>query len=243
LSTTAPVTDSAGTPPKSLAPALHTVALIAILLVFSFGGADSQQGFAQRTGRIGFYLITMAVELAMVGYVAWGIRRSGTSLRELIGGHWSTAEDVLLDLVIAIGFWVVSALVLAGLAWMMGLTHPGQLTEMKKKVDFLLPHDAREMVVWVVLSASAGFCEEVIFRGYLQKQFAAWTQHAWLGVVLQGVCFGASHAYEGHARMLIIAVYGMMFGALAMARKSLRPGMIAHAWQDSIAGLAFRLLR
>jgi membrane protease YdiL (CAAX protease family) len=37
--------------------------------------------------------------------------------------------------------------------------------------------------------------------------------------------------------MCIIAVYGFMFGWLARWRKSLRPGMIAHTLQDSVAML------
>jgi len=243
LSTTTPVTDSTASRPGLVAPSWHTVLLIAILLVLSFGGTDSQHGFAQKTGRLAFYLITMAVELLMVGYVAWGIHQTSTSLGDLIGGRWNSKEDFLLDVVIAVGFWVVSALVLAGLAWMLGLTHPQQLADAKKRVDFLMPHSPQETLVWVLLSACAGFCEEIIFRGYLQKQFGAWLKSAWAGVVLQGAFFGASHAYEGRERMLIIAVYGMMFGVLALLRRSLRPGMFAHAMQDSIAGLAFRLIR
>jgi hypothetical protein len=49
--------------------------------------------------------------------------------------------------------------------------------------------------------------------------------------------FGLSHAYEGHQRMLLIFVYGAMFGTLAILRKSLRPGMMAHAWHDSFEGV------
>jgi hypothetical protein len=37
--------------------------------------------------------------------------------------------------------------------------------------------------------------------------------------------------------ILIIAVYGCMFGALALWRRSLRPGIIAHFLQDSISGI------
>jgi hypothetical protein len=37
--------------------------------------------------------------------------------------------------------------------------------------------------------------------------------------------------------MIVIAVYGCMFGSLAWWRKSLRPGMMAHFIQDAIGGL------
>ena len=37
--------------------------------------------------------------------------------------------------------------------------------------------------------------------------------------------------------MGVIAVYGCLFGLLALWRKNLRPGIIAHILQDSLAGL------
>jgi hypothetical protein len=38
--------------------------------------------------------------------------------------------------------------------------------------------------------------------------------------------------------MVVIGVYGSFFGILAHFRKSLRPGMMAHAFQDALSGLA-----
>jgi membrane protease YdiL (CAAX protease family) len=45
--------------------------------------------------------------------------------------------------------------------------------------------------------------------------------------------------------IIIISVYGVLFGLLAAWRKSLRPGMIAHFLQDGVGGLllAARVLR
>jgi uncharacterized protein len=37
--------------------------------------------------------------------------------------------------------------------------------------------------------------------------------------------------------MVLIFVFGTMFGFLALWRKSLRPGMMAHALYDSVAGI------
>src|SRR5205085_544141 len=122
------------------------------------------------------------------------------------------------------------------LGYALGLGDKGNLDAARKALGFLIPGNAFEVALWIVLSATAGFCEEVIFRGYLQRQFAAVTQRAWGGIVLSAVVFGFAHGYEGPRRMLLIAVYGAMFGVLAHYRKSLVPGMLAHAWHDSFAG-------
>ena len=43
--------------------------------------------------------------------------------------------------------------------------------------------------------------------------------------------------------MVLIGVYGVMFGTLAAWRKNLRPGMVAHTLQDCLGGIAQRLLK
>ena len=63
------------------------------------------------------------------------------------------------------------------------------------------------------------------------------------GVLVSAAVFGVAHGYEGGPRMLLIGIYGLMFGLLAWWRKSLRPGMIAHAWHDALSGAVLRMLR
>jgi hypothetical protein len=53
---------------------------------------------------------------------------------------------------------------------------------------------------------------------------------------------GAGHGYQGTRFMILIAIYGALFGTLVLLRKSLRPGMMAHAWQDAFSGILVYLL-
>jgi membrane protease YdiL (CAAX protease family) len=92
------------------------------------------------------------------------------------------------------------------------------------------------VALWIALSASAGFCEEAVFRGYFQRQFSALTRSRWAGLVLQALLFGISHGYQGIGAMARIALFGLLYGGLALWRKSLRPGMVAHAWSDVYSG-------
>ncbi len=97
--------------------------------------------------------------------------------------------------------------------------------------------------MFIVLSSVAGLVEEIIFRGYLQQQFAALTGNVYIGLIISAIIFGSGHGYEGLKRMVLIAIYGSLFGLLALWRKSLRPGMMAHAWHDSISGVALYLVQ
>jgi membrane protease YdiL (CAAX protease family) len=101
----------------------------------------------------------------------------------------------------------------------------------------MLPAGVLEIALWIALSISAGVCEEVVFRGYFQNQFLALTGGRGIALVMQAALFGVSHGYQGMEACLKIALYGLLFGAIALWRKSLRPGIIAHAWTDIAAGL------
>jgi len=81
-----------------------------------------------------------------------------------------------------------------------------------------------------------------MFRGYLQRQFLAISQRTSCAVVAQGLMFGLVHSYQGAYAVVAISIMGILFGVLAAWRKSLRPGMIAHAWQDQLVGVAMYLM-
>ena len=104
-------------------------------------------------------------------------------------------------------------------------------------IDAYLPKGVVESVLWICLSISAGFVEEVVFRGYFQRQFTAWTGRPLFGLVLQALLFGVSHGYQGVDACMRITAYGTLIGAVALWRRSLAPGMIAHGMTDILAGI------
>ena len=231
------------TPPTAVAPAWHTILFLVVIFAFAAASAHSQHQILESHGRIAAYLLTMAWEYALVGYILWGARRKGARLQDMVGGKWNRPEDFLLDVAVAFGFWIVAAAVLAGLSFALGLASASQVAEAKKQLGPMLPRTGMELGVWIALSATAGLCEEIMFRGYLQKQFRVATRSTAAAIVMQAIVFGIAHAYQGGRRIVLIGVYGALFGILAAWRKSLRPGMIGHALQDSFSGVAFRLLK
>ena len=112
-----------------------------------------------------------------------------------------------------------------------------------RKMDFLVPHGGAEITLWIALSVTAGICEEAIFRGYLQRQFMALTKCAPAGMILSAAASGAAHAYQGFRMVILIGLYGAMFGILAHWRGSVRPGIIAHAGNDSLNEMLVGLSR
>jgi hypothetical protein len=187
--------------------------------------------------RVRFYVATLLFEWLLFVFVVAGVRRSGAPVLIILGDRWHSVRQVLRDIGIAAAFWLVSG----GLLVILGrlLRIPG----LRRNVDFMLPHGGAEITLWVALSVTAGICEEAIFRGYLQRQFMALTRSVPAGLLLSAAAFGAAHAYQGFRMVILIGLYGAMFGILAHWRGTVRPGMIAHACQDSVSGVLSAVMR
>lgn len=221
---------------RAVAPAWHTAIVVLFMLGFSFLSWLSAKQSANRAfARVSSYVLAMVVEWAVVGFIWFGVRRRGIRLSELVGGSWARFVAILRDFAIAVGFLLISSAILSGLGYLLKAA-PNQA------IRNIYPQGPFEITVYLLLVLTAAYCEEVIFRGYMQRQFTALTNGATGGIVLQGIVFGASHGYQGWRYMLIITVFGILFGLLAQWRRTLRPGMIAHFLQDGIGGIAGRYL-
>ena len=118
-----------------------------------------------------------------------------------------------------------------------------QQIEMAKKLMELAPANGVEIAAWGLLCLIVGFSEELIFRGYLQLQGIALLHSIPISILLTSVVFGAAHGYQGLRGICLITVYGALFSILTKLRRSLFPGILAHAWHDFITGMALALIR
>ncbi len=225
-------------PFESIAGPLHTIFLLLVLGAVAVLGyfSSHRAGAARPPYRLFFYCVTMAWEWLVVGYIYWGVRRRRKSFRNIAGESWKRPLDFFRDFGIACVFWIGAVIVLSIVA------HFVHAPGMQEAARRLAPQGLLESVLWVALSITAGICEETIFRGYLQRQFVAWTHSAPVGVLLSAVLFGGGHVYQGGKATIVIGVFGLMFGILAETRKNLRPGMMTHAWHDAITGLLIRFV-
>ena len=95
----------------------------------------------------------------------------------------------------------------------------------------------------LLMGTTAGFCEEVLFRGFLMTEFLKAGYDKWTQVIIPGLAFGLSHAgylNQGLLPWLGIAVpvacIGMIWGAAYLiGRRSLVPTIVAHFLNDATA--------
>jgi len=234
--------------PKPIAAWAHLVGFLLIMAGTAFMGFRAQHAnggasgsgagqLAEHGQAITLYLIAAAMDWALLYYCWVGVHRRGGTLATLTGGRWGAWSDAFSDVAIAVPFWGIWEGTAYAVHWILGQSSA-------KSVDSLLPRSIVEVLLWIALSITAGVCEEIAFRGYLQRQFHALSGSIVIAVLAQALVFGAAHSYQGWKSVVVISVLGALYGALAAWRRNLRVNIIAHAssdiWEGWLKQLIFR---
>lgn len=231
-------------PHARVAPSWHTVLLLSYITGITLMSATSAAGPAARAGastptlpRPILYATVLITEWILFAIAYWGVRLRGLGVGALVRNHWRGGRGLMRCLLIAAGTWAVSFIGLAQALDAMGFR---SAEDVERLADMVLPRGPLETAMWFVVSATAGFVEEFVFRGYLQRQFASWCGNTVAGVALSAAVFAGGHAYQGLGAVVMIFIIGLCLSAVAVATKSLLPSMLAHGWEDFFSGLIGR---
>src|SRR5262245_43814417 len=110
-------------------------------------------------------------------------------------------------------------------------------------VNVMVPHTADEHRWFMLVSVTAGICEELVYRGFL-----VWALRPWLGLFgaagLSLLFCGLGHAYLGRSGVVRATIVGAVLGALALLTGSILPSIVLHAMLDLCSGgSGYALLR
>lgn len=133
------------------------------------------------------------------------------------------SRELSLGMIAGVGVWVVVILLLLLLSVLVTLLGGAEL----------LPREPPGIVIWigglalwtrVAVSLSAGFFEEVFFRGFLQPR---------VGIILSTVFFAMAHlTYEQPFMLVGVTVLSLLFAWLVWWRQSIWAAVAAHAVFD-----------
>ncbi|HEY5093552.1 MAG TPA: CPBP family intramembrane glutamic endopeptidase [Candidatus Eremiobacteraceae bacterium] len=107
-----------------------------------------------------------------------------------------------------------------------------------RRVGRVIPIDSSDWIWFVPLSATAGICEEFLYRGYALTQIAALTGSLGAGFVLSSAAFGLAHVYQGRMGVIGTMITGALYAGVFLLTGSIVPCMIGHFVQDIVGGLA-----
>ncbi len=134
-------------------------------------------------------------------------------------------REILVGLAAGVGAWavVIGILMVVGLV----IVATGGEDALPREPPAMIPWIAgMPILVRIAVSLSAGFFEELFFRGFLQPR---------VGVALSTVFFVLAHAnYEQPLMLLGIGLLSLIFAQLVRWRQNIWPAVAAHALFDAI---------
>jgi membrane protease YdiL (CAAX protease family) len=99
----------------------------------------------------------------------------------------------------------------------------------------ILPHTPGELRGFLWLSATAGVCEEILFRGFMITYLGVFVGFAG-AVFLSTLIFGVAHSYLGRSGAIKATLAGLVMAGLYALTHSLWAPMVAHAIVDMNSG-------
>ena len=105
----------------------------------------------------------------------------------------------------------------------------------------MTPSNDREWKYFIAISFSAGFCEELLYRGFLFLWLEPFVG-LWPAALISSLAFGLAHAYQGFMGILKTALVGAVMMFLVWLSGSLWPAIILHTVIDLGSGRLFLFL-
>ncbi len=202
-----------------------TAFLLVPLPVFMRWQARVSQGRAEAVPRSGLYLSSALLLWTLAGLTAAVAMGSGIGAAQL---GLRPAPPL------ALGAWTVGAYA-AGLAVMV----LGRLLRIAETplLRHLIPISRLEKLSFAALALSAGFAEELVFRGFLLWALLHATGSVTLALAASSAVFGIMHAYQDVGGAARAAILGAVLAVPVLLTGSIVPAMVAHAAIDLTSGL------
>jgi len=184
--------------------------------------------------RISLYASTLAFQWIAAGVIFWR-----TSAHGIRAGQLGLA---IPNAALAVSSTAVLATLIL-LNQIMGLR---RLVAQPEKVQGILPQlalklfpqDDVERLAFFALVTTVALCEELIYRGFVQRVFQDWSRGSVIAAVVgSAVFFALAHLYQGRRGLISTLTIGLLFSAIRAWTGSLLPCVVAHFVADITVGM------
>jgi CAAX protease family protein len=185
-----------------------------------------------KVDRLVLYASTTAFQWVIAAIIFWRITAAGIPADRLGLG---VSRSVLTGAV-AIGLAVVilaNQLVSLRRLASAPIVERNMLTQLALKV---FPQDISERLAFFALVVTVAFCEEWIYRGFVQHMFQVWGGSVLAGILGSAVLFAGAHLYQGRRGLVSTFGVGLVFSVIRFWTGSLIPSIAAHFVADLTAG-------
>lgn len=224
--------------PQTIAKYLLMLFLVAVGPVWDYFDTKSLKANPSGAARLGYYrrtilwfLIASAIALWTTGWTGlftlrgFGIRAAWLDMHRW--AWWTLGALVTLFVLVQLVLPVVQVKLKYG-------SRPYLEPRQFESLRFFLPSSWSERRWFAAFCVTAGFCEELLFRGFVLRELIALSLHLGLAglAILASLIFGSHHLYLGRAGIVSTTVGGLLFTATLLLTGNLAAGMILHAAMD-----------
>jgi uncharacterized protein len=184
--------------------------------------------------RLSLYASTLAFQWIAAGVILW--RASAHEIRTSQLGLAMPNPALLATVSV-----VLSALIL--LNQIMGLrrlvAQPDKIQGILPQLALqLFPQDDVERLAFFALVTTVALCEELIYRGFVQRVFQDWSRGSVIVAVVGSAAFFAlAHLYQGRRGLISTLTIGLLFSTIRAWTGSLLPCVVAHFVADMTVGM------
>jgi membrane protease YdiL (CAAX protease family) len=227
--------DAANGFPRSIAPWQHTLAIVAILALWALiSGGHSHSADVNPRGLI--YASGIMMSWMLLGSVVAGVYLRRRFFIDTLQRH---ARPWYIEIGRGFAIYFASLVLFVIVGGMLYFT-PLRDSFDHTAIEAIAPRNALQLLGWLAVSLTAGFCEEHVFRGYLLPQVIAWLRAAGsstflasaIAVAATSILFGSLHLYQGLGGAILVTCLGAFYAVLALRFGNLRAVIVAHAMLD-----------
>jgi membrane protease YdiL (CAAX protease family) len=149
---------------------------------------------------------------------------------------WAPAISSILLVIVAAAYAVAGLLPLIqslrGERWRQA--YEAAIRRSFSEIPGLLPNNAAEQAVWILVCVTAGICEEILYRGFLIRFLheSGFGLPLFAALMASSLIFGLAHVYQGAKGIVGTAIGGLAFGCLFLLSGSLIGCIALHVLLD-----------
>src|SRR5580692_8687795 len=184
--------------------------------------------------RLSLYATTLAFQWIAAGVILW--RAAAHEIRAAQLGL--AIGNPILTVTITI---VLTALVLLNqlISLRRLVSNPAEAQGLLPQLALkLFPQDDVERLAFFALVVTVAICEELIYRGFVQRVFQDWSRGSVIVAVIgSAVFFALAHLYQGRRGLVSTLTIGLLFATIRAWTGSVLPCVVAHFVADITVGM------
>ena len=187
-----------------------------------------------RRKRLGLYASTVVSQWLAVVIILWRSTVRGISLEQLGLAIPDPRLAVLVSIALA-GLLITSQI----LGLRQAAARPDKISGPVPKLALLIfPQSTAERLAFLCVAATVAFCEELIYRGFVQRVFEdSAAGRAYAAMAISAILFAVGHIYQGRKGVVATGALGFVLSIVRILTGSLLPCVVAHFAADLTVGL------